>query len=286
MISAVEFDKQTTSFVRQLEEQRRIEKNLMVERVRGSKEGLESVFHDIRERVEALERMTSSVSTSYIAPIGWSQLIFAGTDGNANMIMSGDRDDPCCKHDRVRYLEDASYLRLSANPHYVERVLPNKSAHARAAANPSTWDNLGYVHIGYSTTLTLPASLDPTTVSIMSRVNTLFNWVEVNAVAEDWHAHVAAIARLWVAYDGEFRQTPPAQFVNLLAMPKEVKTHQHMESLAPSAALAMQLDVSPGSGTTLTIYESIELVATTPNGHAYIDGVFAWEPVAVQVRET
>ena len=285
MISAVELDKQTTSFVRQLEEQRRIEKNLMVERVRGAKEGLESVFHDIRERVEALERMTSSVSTSYIAPIGWSQLIFAGTDGNANMIMSGERDDSCCKHDRVRYLEDASYLRLSANPHYVERVLPNKSAHARAAANPSTWDNLGYVHVGYSTTLALPVSLEPTAVSILSRVNTLFNWVEVNAVAEDWHAHVAAIARLWVAYDGEFRQTPPAQFVNLLATPKEVKTHQHMESLAPSAALAMQLDVSPGSGTTLTIYESIELVATTPNGHAYIDGVFAWEPVAVQVRE-
>ncbi len=285
MIHTLELDKQTASFVRQLEEQRRIEKNLMVERVRGTKEGLESVFHDIRERVEALERMTSSVSTSYIAPIGWSQLIFAGTDGHSNTIMSGDRDDTLCKHDRVRYLEDASYLRLSANPHYVERVLPNKSAHARAAANPSTWDNLGYVHVGYSTSLSLPASLEPTTVSILSRLNTLFNWVEVNAVAEDWHAHVAAIARLWVAYDGEFRQTPPAQFVNLLATPKEVKTHQHMESLAPSAALAMQLDVSPGSGTTLTLYESIELVATTPNGHAYIDGVFAWEPLAVQVRE-
>jgi len=285
MIHTLELDKQTASFVRQLEEQRRIEKNLMVERVRGTKEGLESVFHDIRERVEALERMTSSVSTSYIAPIGWSQLIFAGTDGHSNTIMSGDRDDTLCKHDRVRYLEDASYLRLSANPHYVERVLPNKSAHARAAANPSTWDNLGYVHVGYSTSLSLPASLEPTTVSILSRLNTLFNWVEVNAVAEDWHAHVAAIARLWVAYDGEFRQTPPAQFVNLLATPKEVKTHQHMDSLAPSAALAMQLDVSPGSGTTLTMYESIELVATTPNGHAYIDGVFAWEPLAVQVRE-
>ena len=285
MIHTVEVDKQTASFVRQLEEQRRIEKNLMVERVRGAKEGLESVFHDIRERVEALERMTSSVSTSYIAPIGWSQLIFAGTDGNSNAILSGDRDDILCQHDRVRYLEDAGYLRLSANPHYVERILPNKSAHARAAANPSTWDNLGYVHVGYSTSLALPTSLEPTSVSIISRVNTLFNWVEVNAVAEDWHAHVAAIARLWVAYDGEFRQTPPAQFVNLLAMPREVKTHQHMQSLAPSAALAMQLEVSPGSGTTLTMYESIELVATTPNGHAYIDGVFAWEPLAVQVRE-
>lgn len=287
MINAVEIDKQTTSFVRQLEEQRRIEKNLMVERVRGAKEGLESVYRDIKERVDALERMTGSVSTSYIAPVGWSQLIFGGADSvsSPNTISFGDRDDTVCKHDQIRYLEDTNYLRLSANPHYVEHVLPNKSAHARAAANPSTWDNLGYVHVGYSTLLTLSASLEPTTVSIMSRLNTLFNWLEVNAVAEDWHAHVAATARLWVTFDGEFRQTPPAQFVNLMATPKEVKTHQNIESLAPSAALALQVYVSAGSGTTLSIYEAIELVATTPNGHAYIDGVFSWEPLAVQLRE-
>jgi hypothetical protein len=273
--------------VRQLEEQRRIEKNLMVERVRGAKEGLESVYRDIKERVDALERMTGSVSTSYIAPVGWSQLIFSGADSvsSPNTISFGDRDDTVCKHDQIRYLEDTNYLRLSANPHYVEHVLPNKSAHARAAANPSTWDNLGYVHVGYSTLLTLSASLDPTTVSIMSRLNTLFNWVEVNAVAEDWHAHVTATARLWVTFDGEFRQTPPAQFVNLMATPKEVKTHQNIESLAPSAALALQVYVSAGSGTTLSIYEAIELVATTPNGHAYVDGVFSWEPLAVQLRE-
>jgi hypothetical protein len=286
MIHTLELDKQTMSFIRQLEEQRRIEKNLMIERVRGAKEGVESVFHDIRERVEALERMTSSVSTSYIAPIGWSQLVFSGTDGSSHSAMFGDSDDALCKHDRILCLDAATYLRLSANAHYVERVLPNKSAHARAAANPSTWDNLGYVHVGYSTPLMIPASLETTTVSILSRLNTLFNWVEVNAVGDDWHAHVAATARLWVAYDGDFRQTPPAQFVNLLATPKQVRTHQNMESLAPSAALAMQLEVPPGSGTTLTMYESIELVATTPNGHAYIDGVFAWEPVAVQVRES
>jgi hypothetical protein len=284
MIHAVELDKQTASFVRQLEEQRRIEKNLMVERVRGTKEGPESVFRDIKERVDALERMTGSVSTSYIAPIGWSQLIAAGVDSvsSPNTIGFGDRDATICEHDRIRYLEDTTYLRLSANPHYVEHVLPNKSAHARAAANPSTWDNLGYAHIGYSTLLPIPASLEPTTVSIMSRLNTLFNWVEVNAVADDWYAHVAATARLWVTFDGEFRQTPPAQFVNLMATPKQVKTHQNIGSLAPSAALALQVDVPAGSGTTLSIYEAIELVATTPNGHAYIDGVFTWEPLVVQ----
>jgi hypothetical protein len=192
MIHTVELDKQTASFVRQLEEQRRIEKNLMVERVRGTKEGPESVFRDIKERVDALERMTGSVSTSYIAPIGWSQLIAAGVDSvsSPNTIGFGDRDATICEHDRIRYLEDTTYLRLSANPHYVEHVLPNKSAHARAAANPSTWDNLGYAHIGYLTLLPIPASLEPTTVSIMSRLNTLFNWVEVNAVADDWYAHV------------------------------------------------------------------------------------------------
>ena len=202
-----------------------------------------------------------------------------------NTIDFGDRHDTVCKHDQIRYLEDATYLRLSANPHYVEEVLPNKSAHGRAAANPSSWDNLGYVHVGYATSLTLPPSLEPTTVSIMSRLNTLFNWVEVNAVGDDWYAHVAATARLWVTYDGEFRQTPPAQFVNLMSMPKEVKTHQNIESLTPSAALALQVDVSAGSGTTLSMYEAIELVATTPNGHAYIDGVFSWEPLAVQLRQ-
>ena len=287
MIHPVELDNQTAAFVRQLEDQRKLEKNLLVERVRGTKEGLESVFHDIKERVEALERMTGSVSTSFIAPVGWSQLIFTGADSVAspNTIGFGDRDETLCKHDQIRYLEDTNYLRLSANPHYVEQILPNKSAHARAAANPSTWDNLGYVHVGYATSLTISASLEPTTVSIMSRLNTLFNWVEVNAVGEQWYAHVSATARLWVTYDEQFRQTPPAQFVNLLAAPREVKTHQNIESLAPSAALAMQVDVSAGSGTTLSIYETIELVAMTPNGHAYLDGVFSWEPLAVQLRE-
>jgi hypothetical protein len=284
MIQSVELDKQTASFVRQLEEQRRIEKNLMVERVRGDKEGPESIFRDIKERVDALERMTGSVNSSYIAPIGWSQVIYAGADSVSALhtIGFGDRNETLCNHEGIRYLEDTNYLRLSANPHYVEHVLPNKSAHARAAANPSTWDNLGYAHVGYSTVLPIPASLELTTVSIMSRLNTLFNWVEVNAVADDWYAHVAATARLWVTFDAEFRQTPPAQFVNLMATPKQVKTHQNIGSLAPSAALALQVGVSAGSGTTLSIYEAIELVATTPNGHAYIDGVFSWEPLVVQ----
>jgi len=47
----------------------------------------------------------------------------------------------------------------------------------------------------------------------------------------------------------------------------------------------MQVSVSAGSGTTISLYESIELAATTPNGHAYLDGIFSWEPLAVQLRE-
>lgn len=96
---------------------------------------------------------------------------------------------------------------------------------------------------------------------------------------------MAATARLWLTYDGEFRQTPPAELGNLLATPNQVKTHQDIVSLAPSAALSVQVDVSAGSGTALSIYGSIELVAMTPNGHSYIDGVFSWEPLTVQRRE-
>ena len=287
MAPVLELDRQTVSFVRQLEEQRKLEKTLLVERVRGTKEGLESVFTDIKSRVAVLEKLNGSASASCIAPIGWSQLIFTGpaSVSSPNTIGFGDRDETLCKLDQIRYLEDTSYLRLAANPHYVEHMMPNKSAQARVGANPSMWDTLGYLHVGYTTMLQIPAAMEPTTVSIMSRLNTLFNWVEANAVGDEWFAQVSATARLWVTFDGEFRQTPAAQFVRLLATPKQLRTHQDIASQAPSAALTMQVSASAGSGTTISVYESIELVATTPNGHAYVDGIFSWEPLAVQLRE-
>ena len=122
-------------------------------------------------------------------------------------------------------------------------------------------------------------------MSITSRVNTLFNWVETNAIGDEWYAHVSAAARLWVTYDGEFRQASSAQFANLLASPKQLRTHSDIASLAPSEALTMQVSASAGSGTTISVYESIELVATTPNGHSCLDGIFPWKPLAVQLRE-
>jgi hypothetical protein len=287
MAPVLELDAQTASFVRQLEEQRKLEKTLLLERVRGTKEGTDLVFNDIKSRVAVLEKLNGSAAASCLAPIGWSQLIFTGADSvsSPNTIGFGDRDESLCKLDQIRYLEDTNYLRLSVNPHYVEHALPNKSAHARVAANPSLWDTLGYAHIGYTTCLEIPASLESTTVSIMSRLNTLFNWVEANAVGDEWYAHVSATARLWVTYDGEFRQVPPAQFVNLLASPKQLRTHHDIASPAPSAALTMQVSASAGSGTIIHVFEAIELMAATPNGHAYLDGVFSWEPLAVQLRE-
>ena len=57
MAPVLELDKHTAAFVRQLEEQRKLEKNLLVERVRGTKEGADSVFSDIQTRVAMLEKM-------------------------------------------------------------------------------------------------------------------------------------------------------------------------------------------------------------------------------------
>ena len=62
MAPVLELDRQTASFVRQLEEQRKLEKTLLVERVRGTKEGLESVFIDIKNRVAVLEKLNGSAS--------------------------------------------------------------------------------------------------------------------------------------------------------------------------------------------------------------------------------
>lgn len=264
MAPVLELDKQTASFVRLLEEQRKLEKNLLVERVRGTKEGADSVFSDIKNRVAVLEKLNGSSSASCIAPVGWSRVSFAGSESVSapNTIGFGDRE--------TRHLDETNYLRLAANPHYIECMLQDKSAQARVGANPSMWDTLGYVHVGYATTLQIPAAFEPTTVSILSRLNTLFNWVEANAVGDEWYAQVSATARLWVTYEGEFRQAPPAQFVNLLASPKQLRTHQDIASPAPSAALTMQVSVSAGRGTTISVYESIELVAMTPNGHAYL----------------
>src|SRR5262245_61579705 len=287
MLQAVELDSQSAAFVRQLEDQRKLEKTLLVERIRGTREGLESVFNDIRSRIALLQKLSGSSSSSCIAPIGWSQLIFTGADSvsSPNTIGFGDRDETFCKLDQIRYLEDATYVRLAENPHCIDHVLPNKSTQARVGANASMWDTLGYSHVGYVTTLSLPASLEPTTISLMSRLNTLFNWVEANAVGDEWYSYVSATARLWVTYDGEFRQAPPAQFINLLATPKQIRTHLDIASPSPSAAITMQVDVSAGSGTTVNMYETVELVATSPNGHAYLDGVFSWEPLTVQLRE-
>lgn len=64
MASVLELDRQTASFVRQLEEQRNLEKSLLVERVRGTKEGLESLFGDIKSRVEVLEKLNGSASAA------------------------------------------------------------------------------------------------------------------------------------------------------------------------------------------------------------------------------
>jgi hypothetical protein len=47
----------------------------------------------------------------------------------------------------------------------------------------------------------------------------------------------------------------------------------------------MQVSASADSGTTISVYESIELVATTPDGHSHLDGIFSWEPLAVQLRK-
>lgn len=88
-----------------------------------------------------------------------------------------------------------------------------------------------------------------------------------------------------MTYNDELLQAPPVPLRNLLAAQNQMWTHQDLASQTPSAALTLRVPALPGRETLLCIYESIELVAATPNGHAYLDGVFSWDPLGIQVRE-
>ena len=92
---------------------------------------------------------------------------------------------PCASSIRSNTLKTRTISGLLRIPTPWSMVLPNKSLQARVRANPSLWDTLEYVHASYTTLLQILPSLEPTTVSIMSRVNTLFNWFETNAVGDE-----------------------------------------------------------------------------------------------------
>ena len=287
MAPVLELDKQSVSFVPQLEDQRKLKKNLLVERVRGTKEGTELAFADIENRVALLEKLNGTASAGNSTPVGWSKLTCFGSEGvsGSDTTGLGNCNESIFKPAQIRHLEETHHIQLSRNPYYVEYVLLNKSSQARVGANPSLRDTLGYIHIGYVSVLSIPDALELTAVSIMSRLYTLFNWVEANAVGDEWYAQVVATARLWVTYNDELLQAPPVPLINLLAAQNQMRTHQDLASRTPSAALALRVPTLPGRETHLCIYESIELVAATPNGHAYLDGVFSSDPLGIQVRE-
>jgi hypothetical protein len=77
MTPVLELDAQTASFVRQLEEQRKLEKNLLLERVRGTKEGTESVFNDINPPIPSgLVTVTKPSSSSTRSATSRTRTIF------------------------------------------------------------------------------------------------------------------------------------------------------------------------------------------------------------------
>ena len=131
-----------------------------------------------------------------------------------------------------------------------------------------------------------PASLEPTTVSIMSRVNTLFNWVETNAVGDEWYAHVSAAVRLWVTYDGEFRQASSAQFVNLLASPKQLRTHQrHCITCAERGPHRCKSPPQPAAARRSAYTNPSNSLPPRRTAIPTLTAYFPAEPLAVQLRE-
>jgi hypothetical protein len=61
-------------------------------------------------------------------------------------------------------------------------------------------------------------------------------------------------------------------FVNLLASPKLLRTHSDIASPAPARPSS---PLRPNGGTAISVYESIELVATTPTAIPTLTAYFA-----------
>lgn len=124
-----------------------------------------------------LEKLNGTASAGNITPVGWTKLTCFGSESvsDSDTIGLGSRNESFFKSARTCHLEETYHMQLSSNPYYAEHVLPSKSSQARVGANPSLWDTLGYIHIGYGSALSIPAAQERTMVSIMSRLNTLFN---------------------------------------------------------------------------------------------------------------
>ena len=106
MAPVLELDRQTASFVRRLEEQRKLEKKTLLGQngFAERRKGWSRSSATSKSRVAVLEKLNGSASASCIAPIGWSKLIFTGADSVSapNTIGFGDRDETLCKLDQIK----------------------------------------------------------------------------------------------------------------------------------------------------------------------------------------
>ena len=197
----------------------------------------------------------------------------------------GVRPTVRCNLKQVLEIEEANHTVLGSDNRYSLYQYDAKGITVSATANPELWDESGYAHAGFITAFDVPEAEGTTSVEVISRLSSRFTWVEANAIGDHDYAHVSSIARLWVIFNGTFISAVDVPFVNMSASDGEVLSHDNMETTSPGAVQKIELSVPAGSGETISVFETIEQVANTPNGHCFISGHFDWAPLEVRMRE-
>ncbi|NIM96421.1 MAG: hypothetical protein GTO18_22200 [Anaerolineales bacterium] len=188
-----------------------------------------------------------------------------------------------------RKIEDTVHIALPPNGSAETNELDGKSAAAWSGAGIAFSDNnVSSAVCGFESHFEIPAAEGETHVEITSRLNARFSWVEANTMGVSaGYASISATSNLSVTYNGEQIAPPAKTLVSLEAHDDQIFSHETLGGLPVErwAGHGIEFDVPAGSGSDVYVHELVEVVAVSPNAHAYISGSFTWDPIHLVMSE-
>ena len=169
------------------------------------------------------------------------------------------------------------------------------SSHASAGQSTPGQPLLSRASCGFRSLITVPAGNDlgPT---IVSTLNSSLSWVEANtygtvsgvggvgyAVGGGGYAKVAATASLSVFVENDVISPAPRIIVSGEVSGQDQIYYE--TNVNVGSELSASVSLPTGGPYEVFVDELVELAAEASNGHAFIDGSFTWDPLAVEIRE-
>ncbi len=289
-MTEAKLDRFSAGYVKYLRERSELDMQMHAERAEYDPNKPGAYQKAISKRVKRLESLSDRISrfsgtgVAQIYPIP-GQFVPQSSSFTVPVPYVVDRE--ICDLNQTLNIPSERYVVLDQNHSFMADALPGKTVSDRASANPnhSDWDAFGLIFNGYRTSITIPAAEVETSVRITSNLAADLGWVEANAIGNNWVSSVSAVARSWLAGPSVNQTASPVTLVNFNANNGQVLSHNDMPTTIFNVTFDLSASIPAGNGATFDLFETIRLHASTPNGHAYIDGVFTWQPARVTMRQ-